>query len=64
MLLSISSTMGVILDVLIVAVLVVFGLIGLKKGFFKSVISIFSTIVILLISFFAGQKTVTVKVQI
>ena len=54
MLLSISSTMGVILDVLIVAVLVVFGLIGLKKGFFKSVISIFSTIVILLISFFGA----------
>ena len=54
MLLSISSTLGIVLDVVIVAMLVIFGFIGFKKGFFKSVISIFSTIVVLLISFFGA----------
>ena len=50
MLLSVSSTMGIVFDVVIIALLVIFGLIGLRKGFFKSVISLFSTIVVLVIS--------------
>lgn len=50
MLLSVSSTMGVVFDVAIVALLVIFGFIGLRKGFFKSVISILSTLVVLIIS--------------
>lgn len=56
MLLSVSSTMGVVFDVLIIAILAIFGLIGLRKGFFKSVLSLFSTLVIIIISIaFAGH---------
>lgn len=56
MLLSVSSTMGIIFDVAIIAILLVFGLIGLKKGFFKSVLALFSTLVVIIISIaFAGQ---------
>ncbi|MBO5909955.1 MAG: CvpA family protein [Clostridia bacterium] len=56
MLLSVSSTMGIVFDVLIVGILVVLGLIGFRKGFFKSVISLFSTLVVIIISFmFAGH---------
>ena len=51
MLLSVSSTVGMVLDVLIVALLVIFGFIGFRKGFFKSVLSLFSTIVVVVISF-------------
>lgn len=36
------STIGIIIDVAIIAVLIIFGLIGLKKGFLKSVLSLFS----------------------
>lgn len=54
MLLSISSTVGIALDVIIVAMLVIFGFVGFKKGFFKSILSIFSTIVVLIISFFGA----------
>lgn len=55
MLLSISSTMGIVFDVAIIAILVIFGLIGLRKGFFKSVLSLFSTLVILIISIFGAS---------
>ena len=56
MLLSVSSTMGVLFDVLIIAILVIFGLIGLRKGFFKSVLSLFSTLVVIILSIaFAGH---------
>ncbi|MFQ6723818.1 MAG: CvpA family protein [Clostridia bacterium] len=54
MLLSISSTLGIVLDVLIIAMLVIFGFIGFRKGFFKSVISLFSTLVIIIISIFGA----------
>lgn len=50
MLLSVSSTMGVVFDVVIVAFLVIFGLIGFRKGLFKSVLSLFSTLVVIIIS--------------
>lgn len=50
MLLSVSSTVGIVIDVLIVAILAIFALIGFKKGFFKSVLSMLSTIVVLVIS--------------
>ncbi len=50
MLLSVSSTMGIVFDVVIVALLVLFGLIGFRKGFFKSVLSLFSTLVVIIIS--------------
>ena len=50
MLLSVSSTMGILFDVVIIAFLVIFGLIGFRKGFFKSVLSLFSTLVVIIIS--------------
>jgi uncharacterized membrane protein required for colicin V production len=50
MILSVSSTMGIVFDVVIIAMLVIFGLIGFRKGFFKSVLSLFSTLVVLIIS--------------
>ncbi|MBQ7797891.1 MAG: CvpA family protein [Clostridia bacterium] len=56
MLLSVSSTMGIVIDVLIIAVLAIFGLIGLRKGFFKSVLSMVSTLVVIILSIaFAGH---------
>ena len=36
------STLGIIIDLVIIALFVIFGLIGLKKGFLKSVLSLFS----------------------
>lgn len=50
MLLSVSSVGGIVIDVLIIALIAVFAIIGLRKGFFKSVISLFSTVVVLVIS--------------
>lgn len=50
MLLSVSSTVGIALDVLIVALIVVFAFIGLRQGFFKSVLSMVSTLVVLIVS--------------
>lgn len=50
MILSVNSTVGIAFDVVIVAILAIFGLIGLKKGFFKSVLSLFSTLAVLIIS--------------
>ncbi len=55
MLLSVSSVMGIAIDVLIIGLLLIFGFIGFRKGFFKSIISLFSTLVVLILSFcFAG----------
>ena len=34
------STIGIIIDIVIVAVLVIFSLIGLKKGFLKSILAL------------------------
>lgn len=52
MLLSATSGIGVAIDVTIIALVVLFALIGLHKGFFKSVISMISTLVVIVISFF------------
>ena len=49
MLLSVSA-LGIAIDVAIVALIAIFALIGLRKGFFKSVISMISTLVVLIIS--------------
>lgn len=54
-LLSISSNIGVLIDIIIIAVLVVFALIGLRVGFFKSVLSMISTVVIIIVSFIAAN---------
>lgn len=50
MLLSVSSTMGTVLDVVIIALIAVFALIGFKKGFFKSVLALISTLATIIIS--------------
>lgn len=55
MLLSISSVVGIAIDVIIVALLLIFGFIGFKKGFFKSILSLFSTLVVLIISIFCAS---------
>ncbi len=54
MLLSVSSVSGIVIDVLIIAFIAVFALIGLRKGFFKSVLSLFSTVVVVGISIFCA----------
>ncbi len=54
MLLSVSSTVGIVIDVLIIAVIALLALIGLRKGFFKSVLALFSTLVVLIISIFCA----------
>ena len=50
MLLSMSSTIGIALDVVIIALIVIFAFIGLRKGFFKSVLSMISTLVVIIVS--------------
>lgn len=49
------STIGIIVDVAIVAAIVIFAIIGLKKGLIKSVLSIFSWGVCLLIAIFTAK---------
>ena len=44
------STIGIIIDIAIVLALVVFGLIGLKKGFLHSILSLFSWSVCIIIA--------------
>ena len=55
MLLSVLSVAGIVFDVFVIGLLVIFGLIGFKKGFFKSVISMLSTIVVIIISIFCAS---------
>ena len=55
MLLSVSSIAGIAFDVIIVGLLAIFALIGFKKGFFKSVISMLSTLVVIIISIFCAS---------
>ena len=55
MLLSAISVAGIVFDVAVVALLAIFGLIGFKKGFFKSVISMISTVVVIVISIFCAS---------
>ncbi len=57
MLLSASSFLGVAIDVVIVAIVAVFGLIGLKKGFFKSVLSMISGVVVIVACIFLAGPT-------
>lgn len=51
MLLAMSKTIGIAIDVIIVALVVVFAFIGLRKGFFKSVLSMISGVVVIIVSF-------------
>ena len=55
MLLSVVSVAGIVFDVAVIGLLVIFGLIGFKKGFFKSVISMLSTLVVIIISIFCAS---------
>lgn len=49
------STLGIIIDIVVVALFVVFGIIGLKKGFLKSVLSLFSWGFCILIAFLTAK---------
>ena len=49
------ATIGLIIDILIVAVLIIFGIIGFNKGFLKSFISLFSWVVCILIAIFTAK---------
>ena len=49
------NIVGIIIDVVIIAILLVFAIIGLKKGFLKSVLSLFSWVVCLLIAIFTAK---------
>ena len=49
------STVGIIIDVIIVAILVIFGIIGFNKGFLKSIISLFSWVVCLVIAILTAK---------
>jgi len=49
------STIGIVIDVVLIAVIVVFALIGLKKGLLKSVLSLFSWSVCLLIAIITAK---------
>lgn len=53
------STIGLIIDIAIIAALVIFGIIGLKKGFLKSVISIFSWAVCLFVAVMLAKHVAT-----
>lgn len=49
------STIGLIVDIVIVLTILIFGLIGFKKGLLKSVISLFSWGVCLIVAFFTAK---------
>lgn len=49
------STIGIIIDIAIILALVIVGIIGFKKGFLHSVISLFSWVVCLVIAFFTAK---------
>lgn len=49
------ATIGIIIDVAIIAVLLIFSIIGFKKGLLKSVLSLFSWFVCILIAFFTAK---------
>lgn len=49
------STIGIIIDVVIIATLVIFGIIGFKKGFLHSIISLFSWVVCLAIAILTAK---------
>lgn len=49
------STIGIIIDIAIVLAVIISGLIGLKTGFLKSVLSFFSWVVCLIVAVFAAK---------
>lgn len=49
------STIGLIIDIALVVFLVIAGIIGYKKGFFKSLIALFSWVVCLLVAIFVAK---------
>lgn len=49
------STIGIIIDVVLVIILAVFAIIGYKKGLFKSLLSLFSWIVCILVAIFTAK---------
>lgn len=49
------STVGIIIDILVVLVIAIFGFIGYKKGFLRSLISLFSWVVCLAVAFFTAK---------
>ena len=49
------STIGIIIDFVIIATLVIAGIIGFKRGFLKSFISLFSWVVCLIISILVAR---------
>lgn len=57
--LSVTSSVGLAIDIIIIALIVIFGIIGYVKGFFKSVISMVSTIVVLVLSVLLANQFAT-----
>ena len=49
------ATAGVVIDIIVVAALIICGLIGLKKGFIKSILSLFSWAVCLIVAVFLAR---------
>lgn len=49
------ETVGIIIDIALVAILVIFGLIGYKKGLLRSVLSLFSWVVCLSVAIFVAK---------
>ncbi|MBO4936806.1 MAG: CvpA family protein [Clostridia bacterium] len=54
-LLSTQSVIGIILEIVVVLVILVAAFIGLKKGFLQSVLSIFTTSIVLVVSVFTAK---------
>lgn len=48
-------TFGLIIDIVLIGLLLVFGFLGMKKGFLKSVLSLFSWLVCIIIAAFAAK---------
>ena len=53
------STIGLIIDIAVVATFIILGLIGLKKGFLKSVLSIFSWGFCIIVAFLTAKYVAT-----
>ncbi|MBE7076385.1 MAG: CvpA family protein [Clostridiales bacterium] len=49
------ATIGLVIDIIIVGLLIVFAISGLKKGFMKSIISLFSWVVCIVIAVFVAK---------
>ncbi|MBE5740980.1 MAG: CvpA family protein [Clostridiales bacterium] len=49
------STIGLIIDAAIIVIVLIFGIIGLKKGFLKSILSLFSWIVCIAVAVFTTK---------